>query len=160
GVYGVLFVILRYFRSQEDLGPFLASKMLGLALLSFVSILVLSNVITALSSFFLAKDLDMLVAAPVDWLRLYLAKLLATTINWSWMVALMAVPLLTAYGVIYHGGWLFAPYAILVIIPLLILPAVVGSALTLILVNIFPARRTRDLLSIIALGAGAGVILL
>ncbi len=160
GVFVVLYVILRYFRGVEELGPLLASKMLGLALLSFISILVLSNVITALSSFFLAKDLDLLVSAPVDWLRLYLAKLLETAIHSSWMVALMAVPLLTAYGVIYHGGWFFAFYAILVMVPLLILPAVLGSALTLILVNIFPARRTRDLLSIIALGAGAGVILL
>ncbi|HEU5465351.1 MAG TPA: hypothetical protein VFU75_00575 [Gemmatimonadales bacterium] len=160
GVFVVLYVILRYFRGVEELGPLLASKMLGLALLSFISILVLSNVITALSSFFLAKDLDLLVSAPVDWLRLYLAKLLETAIHSSWMVALMAVPLLTAYGVIYHGGWFFALYAILVMVPLLILPAVLGSALTLILVNIFPARRTRDLLSIIALGAGAGVILL
>lgn len=160
GVFGVLYVILRYFRGVEELGPLLAGKMLGLALLSFISILVLSNVITALSSFFLAKDLDLLVSAPVDWLRLYLAKLVETTVHSSWMVALMAVPLLSAYGVIYHGGWLFAPYAILVMLPLLVLPAVLGSSLTLILVNIFPARRTRDLLSIIALGAGAGVILL
>ncbi|HWZ28187.1 MAG TPA: hypothetical protein VNX15_06490 [Gemmatimonadales bacterium] len=160
GVFGVLYFILRYFRGVEELGPLLAGKLLGLALLSFVSILILSNVITALSSFFLAKDLDLLVSAPVDWLRLYLAKLLETAVHSSWMVALMAVPLLTAYGVIYHGGWFFAPYAILVMVPLLVLPAVTGSALTLVLVNIFPARRTRDLLSIIALGAGAGVILL
>src|SRR6185436_15147122 len=51
-------------------------------------------------------------------------------------------------------------YALLAIVPMLILPAVVGCAVTLILVNIFPARRTRDLLSIIALGAAGGVILL
>src|SRR2546430_7647171 len=48
----------------------------------------------------------------------------------------------------------------LAIVPMLILPAVLGCAVTLVLVNIFPARRTRDLLSIIALGAGAGVIVL
>src|SRR5260370_34423949 len=42
---------------------------------------------------------------------------------------------------------------------MLVLPAVVGSALTLVLVNIFPARRTRDLLSIVALGA-AGLLIL
>src|SRR2546426_58160 len=51
-------------------------------------------------------------------------------------------------------------YAVLTIVPMLVLPAVVGSAITLILVNVFPARRTRDLLSIIALGAAAGLILL
>ena len=160
GVYGVLYRILRYFRGVEDLGPLLAGKLLGLVLLSFISILVLSNVITALSSFFLAKDLDLLVSAPVDWLRLYLAKLGETLLHSSWMVALMAVPILTAYGVIYRGGLVFVPVAVLTLVPMLALPAVVGSAITLVLVNVFPARRTRDLLSIVALGAAAGVILL
>jgi ABC-2 type transport system permease protein len=160
GVFGVLYKILKYFRGVEELGPLLAGKLLGLVLLSFISILILSNVITALSSFFLAKDLDLLVSAPVDWLRLYLAKLGETLLHSSWMVALMAVPILAAYGVIYQGGLLFIPYAVLAIVPMLVLPAVVGSALTLVLVNLFPARRTRDLLSIIALGAAGGVILL
>src|SRR5213596_3400965 len=160
GVFGVLYRILKTLRAVEELGPLIPGKILGLILLSFISILVLSNVITALSSFFLAKDLDLLVSAPVDWLRLYLAKLGETLLHSSWMVALMAVPILTAYGVVYKGGVLFALYAVLAIVPMLILPAVLGSAVTLVLVNIFPARRTRDLLSIVALGAAGGVILL
>jgi ABC-2 type transport system permease protein len=160
GTYGVCFYVLRALRAAQEIGVPIAGKMLGLVLLSFMSILVLSNVITALSSFFLAKDLDLLVSAPIDWLRLYLAKLGETLVHSSWMVALMAVPILAAYGVVFRGGILFAPYALLVLLPLLLLPAVLGSALTLILVNVFPARRTRDLLSIIALGAAAGVILL
>jgi ABC-2 type transport system permease protein len=159
-VFGVLYRILRYLRGVEELGPLIPGKMLGLILLSFISILVLSNIITALSSFFLAKDLDLLVSAPIDWLRLYLAKLGETLLHSSWMVALMIVPILTAYGVVYKGGLLFVFYALLAIIPMLILPAVLGCAVTLILVNVFPARRTRDLLSIIALGAAGGVILL
>src|SRR5207237_399165 len=130
-----------------------AGKLLGLVLLSFISILVLSNVITALSSFFLAKDLDLLVSAPVDWLRIYLAKLGETLLHSSWMVALMAVPILTAYGVIYHGGPLFAPFAVLTLFPMLVVPAVAGSAVTLVLVNVFPARRTRDPLSLVTIGA-------
>ena len=160
GVFGVLYRILKYFRGVEELGPLLGAKLLGVALLSFVSILILSNVITALSSFFLAKDLDLLVSTPVDWLRLYLAKLGETLVHSSWMVALMTVPILAAYGVVYRGGLLFVPFALAVLLPLLTLPAVFGSALTLVLVNVFPARRTRDLLSIVALGAAAGVILL
>jgi ABC-2 type transport system permease protein len=160
GVFGVLFWILRSLRGVEEVGPLLAGKLLGLVLLSFVSILILSNVITALSSFFLAKDLDLLMSAPVDWLRLYLAKLGETLVHSSWMVALTSVPILAAYGVVFHGGPLFIPYALVVLFPVLLLPAVLGTALTLVLVNVFPARRTRDLLTIIALGAGGGVILL
>src|SRR5216110_3704319 len=160
GVFGVLYRILKSLRAVEELGPLIPGKILGLILLSFISILVLSNVITALSSFFLAKDLDLLVSAPVDWLRIYLAKLGETMLHSSWMVALMAVPIFAAYGVAYGGGPLFVPYAVLTVLPLLVLPAVAGSALTLVLVNIFPARRTRDLLSIVALGAAGVVILL
>ena len=160
GTFGVCFYVLRALRGAQEIGVPIAGKMLGIILLSFVSILILSNVITALSSFFLAKDLDLLVSAPVDWLRLYLAKLGETLVHSSWMVALMTVPILAAYGVVFHGGLLFIPYALFVAFPLLLLPAVAGSALTLILVNVFPARRTHDLLSIIALGAAAGVILL
>src|SRR5439155_728156 len=83
-----------------------------------------------LSSFFLAKDLDLLVSAPVDWLRIYLAKLGETMLHSSWMVALMAVPIFAAYGVSYRGGLLFIPYAVLTVLPLLALPAVAGSGLT------------------------------
>ena len=158
-VFGVLFRVLRYFRGVAEIGPLLAGKLLSLVLLSFFAILLLSNVITALSSFFLAKDLDLLASSPVDWLDLYLAKLGETMVHSSWMVAVMAVPIFTAYGIVYGGGWLFAPYAVFLLLPLLTIPAVIGSALTLILVNVFPARRTRDILSIITIAA-AGVLVL
>jgi ABC-2 type transport system permease protein len=158
-VFGVLYRVLAYFRGVEEIGPLLAGKLLGLALLSFLSILLLSNVVTALSSFFLAKDLELLVASPVDWLDLYLAKLGETLLHSSWMVALMAVPIFAAYGIVYDGGWLFPLVVLAVFIPLLVLPAVVGSATTLILVNVFPARRTRDLLSVITIAA-AGILVL
>ncbi len=160
GIFAFLYKILNALERVPDVGPLLAGKILGVALLTFFGILVLSNVITSLSSFFLAKDLDLLVSAPVDWLRLYSAKLGETLLHSSWMVALMAVPVFAAYGVVFRGGPLFVPYAILTVAPLLVLPAVAGSALTLTLVNVFPARRTRDLLSIIALGTVGGLILL
>src|SRR5689334_6773807 len=63
-VFGVLYRLLRYFRGVEEIGPLLAGKLLGMMLVGFFSILLLSNVITALSSFFLARDLDLLVAGP------------------------------------------------------------------------------------------------
>ena len=159
-IYTVLYKLLVYFRGVPDLGPFLAGKLLGLILIGFFSILMLSNIITALSSFFLAKDLDLLVAAPVDWLTLYGAKLLETGVNSSWMVVLMAAPMFAAFGVAYSGGPLFPLLVLAAFIPFLIVPAVIGSAITLVLVNVFPARRTRDILSVIAVLAAGGIVLL
>jgi ABC-2 type transport system permease protein len=151
--FGIAYRVLRYFRSVEEIGNLLAGKMLGVFLLAFLSILLLSNIITALSTFFLAKDLDLLVAAPIGRSRLYLAKLAETIVHSSWMVALLALPIFTAYGIVYRGGLLYPVVALAAFIPYLILPAVVGTAVTLVLVNIFPARRTRELLGLIASGA-------
>ena len=159
-IFAVLYRLLLYFRGVEEIGPLLAGKLLGLMLLSFFSILLLSNVITALSSFFLARDLDLLVSAPVDWLQLYGAKLLETVVASSWMVVLMAIPMFSAYGIVYHGGPLFPVLAAAIMLPLLVIPAALGSAVTLLLVNLFPARRTKDILSLIAVLAAGGLVLL
>jgi ABC-2 type transport system permease protein len=159
-VFGMFYRLLKYFRGIPEIGALLAAKLLGIMFVSLFGILILSNVVTALSSFFLAKDLDLLVAAPVDWLRLYGAKLLETTAHSSWMVVLVATPVLTAYGIIYQGGFLYPFVAIAAVLPFLFIPGAIGSAVTLSLVNIFPARRTRDILSVIAVLAAAGVVLL
>jgi ABC-2 type transport system permease protein len=153
GVFGIVHRVLRYFRGVADIGDLLSTKLLGLALLAFSSILLLSNVITALSSFFLAKDLDLLAASPVHSIRFYLAKLVETMLHSSWMVALLAVPLFAAYGIVYGGGPLWPLVVLAAFIPFLVLPAVVGSALTLLLVNVVPARRAKELLSLIVIGA-------
>jgi ABC-2 type transport system permease protein len=158
--FGALYRVLSYFKGVDEIGALLAGKLLGVLLLSFVSILLLSNIITSLSSFFLARDLDLLASAPVDWLTLYAAKLLETTVHSSWMVVLLSLPIFSAYGFAYDGGLLFPLVALAAFVPFLVLPSVIGGAVTLLLVNIFPARRTRDILSVITVLAGAGVVVL
>ena len=157
--FGICYRVLRYVSTQE-IGILLASKMLGVIFLAFAAILLLSNIITAISSFYLARDLDLLVAAPVHWFRLYLAKLAETAGHSSWMVILIAVPILTAYGMVFDGGPLFPFVVIAALIPFVLLPATIGAAVTLVLVNVFPARRIRDLPTLVMLGAVGGLALL
>jgi energy-coupling factor transporter ATP-binding protein EcfA2 len=128
-------------------------KLLGMILLAFLSILLLSNIITALSSFFLARDLELLAAAPVDSVRLYAARFIETAINSSWMMVLVLLPILLAFGVAYGPNVAFVLVTAVALLSFLVLPAVVGTALTQVLVNVFPARRARDLLALIACSA-------
>ena len=159
-IFVMLYRLLGYFKGALEIGPFLAGKLLGLILAGFFSILLLSNIITALSSFFLARDLDLLASAPVDWFKLYCAKLIETLLHSSWMVVLLAVPMFAAYGIAYGGGPLYPLIVLATFLPFLIIPTVIGSAITLLLVTVFPARRARDILSVIAvLAAGAIVII-
>jgi ABC-2 type transport system permease protein len=159
-IFGIAFRVLSYIQRVEDIGDLLATKVLGIIPLALLSILLLSNIITALSTYFLAKDLDLLVAAPVGGFRLYLAKLTETVVHSSWMVALLALPIFTAYGIVYSGGPLFPLVAVAAFLPFLVLPAVAGVVVTMILVNVFPARRTRELLGLIGLGALVTVVML
>ncbi len=159
-IFGVVFRMLLYFRGTQGIGTLLAGKLLGVALLTFLSILLLSNVIASLSTFFLARDLELITAAPVDGLKVYWARLIETMVNSSWMVALLAVPIFAAYGVVYGAGPWYVPVVLAVMLPFLVIPAVIGSAVTLLLVNVFPARRTRDLLALFGLFAAAGVVVL
>jgi ABC-2 type transport system permease protein len=159
-MFGILFRMLRYFRSAEGIGEVLAVKLLSLILLSFLAILLLSNVIAALSSFFLTRDLELLMASPTDPLSIYASRLMETLTYSSWMVLLMMLPILTSYAVVYGGGALFVLVAAVALAAFFVIPAVAGSAITLMLVSVFPARRARDLLALIGLLAAAGVVLL
>ena len=159
-IFAAIFRMLIYFRGTQGIGDLLAAKLLGLAFLTFFMILILSNVITALSTFFLSDDLELVMAAPVEPGTVFGARLVETIIDSSWMVALLAVPLLTAYGAVYAAGAGYYVLAVGTLVPFLIIPAVLGSALTLVLVNVFPARRARDLFALVGLFAAAGVVVL
>ena len=159
-IFGVIFRMLIYFRGTQGIGDILAAKLLGMAFVTFLMILVLSNVITALSTFFLSEDLELVVAAPVEAESVYMARLTETVVDSSWMVALLAVPLLAAYGVIYATDAAYYALAAATLVPFLVIPGVLGSLVTLVLVNVFPARRTRDLLALVGLFAVAGVVAL
>ncbi len=158
-IYLTVTRLLRSLRLVEEVGPLLAAKLLALGFLVFFGILLLSNLIAALSSFFISRDLPALRAAPVDWLALYGARLTETLVSSSWMVVLLLVPILAAYGRVYEGGLTFYALATAAVVPFLVLPAAIGSAITLLLVRVFPARRSKDILGVIAVAAVALLVL-
>lgn len=146
---------LRYFLSVPDFGPVLTYKLLGMVFLTFFSILLFSNIITALSTFFLSRELDRIVAAPVSRSLFFYARFSDTIIESSWMVLVFAVPAFLAYGIAHHAGPLFYVATVLTLPPFLVIPAAIGVALTAVLVNVFPARRTRDILVLLSVVAMA-----
>jgi ABC-2 type transport system permease protein len=159
-VFAMVFRVLGHFRATPGVGDLLAEKLLGMILLAFLSILLLSNIITGLSSFFLSRDLELIAAAPVDSVRVYAARFIETLANSSWMMLLVLLPVLGAYGVSYGLSVPFVLVTTAALAGYIVLPAVTGVAITLVLVNVFPARRARDLLALIALLGAAALILL
>src|SRR5439155_1081805 len=92
--------------------------------------------------------------APLSYRRLHHARFLETLVASSWMVLLVGLPALLAYGVVYRAGPLFYAGAVAVLLAFFVIPAAVGVLVTTGLVLVFPARRTRDVLIV---GVGLAV---
>jgi len=144
-----------------ELGDYLLRLGLSWLFLTFLSFLAFSGIVTALSTFFLSDDLRLLVVAPVPMRRLFFARFARTVLQSSWMVVVFLAPVLLGIGLARCARPWFYLSAILTIVPFVIIPAAIGTAVTLLLVNTFPARRARDLLMLMGLlFAGSIVVLL
>ncbi|MEK6744011.1 MAG: hypothetical protein AABZ15_10385 [Nitrospirota bacterium] len=147
----VSYRVLSYFRTVEGLGDLLALRLLSMVLLTFFSILVFSNVVTSLSTFYLSGELDILHSSPVRIESIYRAKFIETLIDSSWMTLIYGLPVFLAYGAVFKAGAAYFAGLLFMIVPFLIIPAAIGIIVTMLLVSAFPARRARDILVLMGL---------
>ncbi|HAS55330.1 MAG: hypothetical protein A2X56_12035 [Nitrospirae bacterium GWC2_57_13] len=150
-MYSISFRVLSYFRTIEGLGDLLALRLLSMILLTFFSILVFSNIVTSLSTYYISGELDILHSAPVPVENIYRAKFFETAIDSSWMVLIYGLPVFIAYGTVFRASWHYYAGLLLSLVPFLIIPAVIGIIVTMLLVNAFPARRAKDILVLLGL---------
>jgi ABC-2 type transport system permease protein len=147
----VSYRVLSYFRTIEGLGDLLALRLLSMILLTFFSILVFSNIVTSLSTYYLSEELDLLLSAPVKIETIYRAKFMETVLDSSWMTLIYGLPVFIAYGAVFKATFVFYLGLVLALIPFLIIPAVIGIIVTMLLVNAFPARKAKDILVLLGL---------
>ena len=146
--------------AYEEFGDYLLRLGLSWLLLTFLAFLAFSGVVTSLSTFFLADDLRLLMIAPVAAHRLFMSRFTRTVAQAAWMVVIFVAPVLAGVGAARCAPLGFYVTGALTILPFSIIPVAVGSAATLLLVNVFPARRARDLLMLVSLLFAAALVLL
>ena len=160
GVYYGVRRVLLYLHDVHELGPALAYQLLLIILLTFLSLLLFSNLINALSAFFLARDLDLVLSAPVNLRSFYYSRLITTTVHSSWMVLFFSMPVFAAYAAVFGGGPVFYLWVLLTLPLFLLIPAAVGIFVTHLLVYFLPAKRIRDMLFFIGLLAFVAIYVL
>ncbi len=151
GTFLVIRRVLRYFETVYELGPALAYQLLLIILLTFLSMLLFSNLVSSLSTFFLARDLDLVQSTPVRQSAFFYARLLTTTMNSSWMVLFFSLPVFAAYGSVFGGGMTLYVWVAAILPLFLVIPASTGCLITHVLVRFLPARRIRDVLLFLGL---------
>src|SRR5712692_9430811 len=153
------FWLTGHLEDYAELGDFLLRMGLSWLFLTFLSFLAFSGVVTALSTFFLADDLRLLLVAPIATRRLFHARFLRTVVQSSWMVVIFLAPVLAGVGRARCAGIAFYATAVLTVVPFAIIPVAVGTAVTLLLVNTFPAKRARDILMLMGLLFAASLVI-
>jgi len=133
--------VLIYFSSQEMIGDILARHLLGMVFLIFFSILIFSHIITALSNLYLSEDLEICHSSPATGTEVFLSRSFYTVFDSSWMVVVFGLPLMMAYGFVYHAGLDYYLSLIYVSFPLVVIAACLGIMVIMVLVRFFPAQK-------------------
>lgn len=121
----------------------------SIALGLFALPLLLSSVSFALSTLYLAHDLDTLLVTPVPVRSVFLARFLEGLSTPYLLLFVLLAPALIGYGqaLSYSFGYYVVLIVVLLLLPLL--PRGVGALLTMLLVRIIPPRRLRDVFAVI-----------
>ena len=150
-LFFLFYRVLLYFSSQEIIGDILARHLLAMVLLIFFSLLIFSHIITALSNLYLSQDLELCHSSPARLTDIFLSRSLYTVIDSSWMLFVFGLPVMMAYGFVYHAGFNYYLSLIYVSLPLVIIAAGSGIMLIMVLVRFFPAQRARDVIMFLSL---------
>src|SRR3989338_439255 len=145
--------VLDYVRGIEFLGEMLSGKLFSMTFFSLLGFLILSNIITAISSFYLSRDIPFLLSKPIAMRDIIRLKSFETILNSSWMVMSFIPPVFIAYGVSYNAPLNYYIAVFAAFMMFILITAGLGIIMAHILTRLFPAKRSRDIL------LGLGIIL-
>ncbi|MCG6921302.1 MAG: hypothetical protein LJF15_09520 [Acidobacteria bacterium] len=159
-IFAVVFWLTWQALYYEELGDYLIRLGLSWLFLIFLSFVAFSAVVTSLSTFFLSEDLRLLLAAPVPADRLFYSRFARTVGQSAWMVVAFVLPVLLAVGLARCAPLSYYWAAFATIVPFVLIPTALGAVVTLVLVNVFPARRARDILMLMGLLFAMAIVVL
>lgn len=148
----IVLLVLRYLMSVDSIGTAIAGRVLAMSLLSIGSVLILSCIVTALPAFFLAKDLEMLAAAPISPLTFFASRFLQVVAEGGAIALLLVVPLLAGYGLSFGGGILWPVVAFAAWLPLWLTATSLGCMAVYVLLAFVPPTRAQFAFRVIGFG--------
>lgn len=167
GLFRFTRFIVRVLRQLPQEMPELAAQLESLdqlfaavpsfALGVFALPLLLTSVSFALSTLYLARDLDTLLVTPVPVRSVFLARFLEGLVPTYLLLFVLLAPALAGYGQAlgYSPAYYLALLLVLALLPLL--PISIGTLLTMLLVRIISPKRLRDVLTVVGALFGLAV---
>lgn len=159
-IFSIFRNLLGYFNAIPMFGNLLIWKLLGMVFLSFMFMLLFSNVIVTISTFYLSDDMPLLLTMPLNLPAIIVSRFVHTIINSSWMVLAMGVPIFAAYTFTLKGSIMTFFFSMAIITIFLITIASLSISFAMSLISIFPARRTRDLFMLLSIAVISFIVVM
>jgi ABC-2 type transport system permease protein len=169
GSIGIAFIIGDYYFFHRifiylksvpfNVGELLIVQLFSVINLTFLSMLLFSNVVVSLSTIYLSRDLYLLLSSPIDLTTIFISKFFQTLLNSSYMVLLFGIPIYIAYGVVYRADFFYYLFTLIILIPFLFIPAGIGILITMVLMRYFPAKKTHQVLTFLGLTFSAVIVM-
>lgn len=133
------------------------TMLLGFIFAMVLLMLLISAVLSALGTFYLSEDLELILPAPASWVNIYAGKFFYVFLISSWMPFLFTTPMLVAFGINAGAGWTFYLFAPLLLLPYFLIPSGVGVVIATLLISAIPVYRAREtflfvLIALVAVG--------
>ena len=159
-LYKISVRVISYFHSQNELGIILSLKIFQMAWITMFALLVFSCMVSAVSTLFLSQDNEIIFAAPVANSEIFFMRYVTTSIYTSWMMIVFSIPVFAAYGTVFKASILYWPLMLGTIITTAATATTFAMGLTVMLVNLFPAKRTKDIILYLSICFGIFIYLI
>ncbi len=132
----------------------------SVVLFAALLLLVFSSFSSVLNSLYLSGDMDMLLVTPVPMRAVFMVKFFDGLLTQYILLFALVAPILLGYGQASDFGLTYQLATLIVLLLLPLLPAGLGALLVMAVVRIIPARRARDIVSVLGglLGVGFYII--
>lgn len=125
----------------EGIGEPLLWRVISITIGTVFALLVVSNLITGISTFYRSAEIPFFFAKPVSYQRVFLSQFIDNLVYSSWSLAVLGVPIIIAWGWVFHIPTIIIIALIVFgLLPLVVISAELGVASLIGLV--FLARRT------------------
>lgn len=159
-IYLVSWKVVGFFHRQSELGIILSLKIFQMSWMILFAMVLFSCMVTAVSTVFLSQDNEIVWAAPVQPHEIFCMRYVSTSLIAGWMMVVFAFPIFAAYGRVFSAGWLYWPLLASALVATVATATALGMLAIIILVNLFPARRTKDIVLYLSICFGILLYLL
>jgi len=127
------------------IGDVIMARMFAIMASALFFFLTFSNVLVSFSTLYRSREVAYLVQSPLSYRAFFVARYVECVAFSSWALAYLGSPVLLAYGAANRVPKMFYAAAAAFYLPFVMLPAAIGSGITLGLACVFPQLKLRTI---------------